>query len=373
MHFINIPFRNLVNRPIRSLLTLLGIAVAVGSLVSLVGMSRGLELAWVNSVSERGTHMVAVKKGAVEIMTASIKEDIGDELSRFDGVQAVAGELIDLTQLDSGHTALLSGWSENSYLWKTVKLKDGSLPGPNVSNGVILGQAIAERLKKKPGETIRIRNHEFVVTGIFKYKGVMSNSSIIIPLRVMQDFSHRTGKVTEFNLRIKHIDNPEKLSAIKSELANKFPDLSFQETSELAENNEVLKLLRAVVWGVSIIALLMALVIILNTILMSVTERTREIGILLAIGWRQGRVLAMLMFEGLLLSVFGSMVGTLMGVGGLHWLTKHPRLQGFIEFEITTFLLIQVIVAAVVLGIFGSFVPAWRATKLNTVDALRYE
>lgn len=373
MYFIAIPFRNLVNRPVRSILTLLGIAVAIGSLIALVGMSNGLEVAWMNGISERGTHLVAVKKGAVEILTASLDENMTSEITSVKGVQSVAGELIDLIQLDSGDSILLIGWGEKGVLWNTLQLSAGAIHNPDNSNEVVIGQSVAESLEIKPGETVRIQNQEFRVSGIFKQKGVMSNNSIIMPLKSMQDLLNRHGKVTQFNLRIEDKDDPQSVQALKTVLHERFAGLSFLETSEMAENNEVLKLLRAIVWGISIIALVMALVIILNTLLMSVTERTREIGTFMAVGWSEWRITGMFMMEGLLLSCSGCIIGTVAGIYGLHRLAEHPRLQGFIELDIALSLLLQIFTAAVLLGLLGSLIPAWRAMKLNTVEALRYE
>ncbi|MEW6600563.1 MAG: ABC transporter permease [Nitrospirota bacterium] len=373
MHFITVPFRNLVNRPVRSVLTGLGIAVAVGSLIALVGMSRGLELAWINSVSERGTDLVAVKKGSVEILTASLDEGIAGELSNLKGVKSVAGELVDLVQLETGDSVLLVGWGEGSFLWNTLQLSEGSLPGADRADEVVIGRSIAEKLEAAPGETMRIHNREFRVAGIFKQKGVMSNNSITIPLKAMQDLLQRHDKVTQFNIRIDDNEDTRNVQTLKGVLHKRFAGLSFQETGEMAENNEILKLLRAVVWGVSVIALVMALVIILNTLLMSVTERTREIGTLMAVGWSKGRILLMFVLEGLLLSFSGSAAGALIGIYGLRLLAEHPRLQGFVEIYIPPSLLLEVSAAAVLLGLLGSLLPAWRAAGLNTLEALRYE
>ncbi len=352
---------------------MLGIAVAVASLIALVGMSHGLETAWTNSVSERGTHVVAVKKGVVEMLTASLEQELSDRLIRTEGVRSVAGELVDLIQLESGDTVLLIGWGQGSFLWNTLRLSKGTHLGADSQNGVVLGQSVAERLKMKPGEEIRIQGRKFTAAGIFKQKGVMSNNSIIMPLQAMQALMSRPGKVTQFNLRIEEKDDPQKVQALKTRLHRRFTELSFQETSEMAENNVILKLLRAMVWGVSVIALVMALVIILNTLLMSVTERTREIGILLAVGWSGNRILGMFMLEALLLSCSGGLVGAGAGILGLNLLAGHPRLQGFIEVDIALSLLVQVLLSAVLIGVIGSLLPAWRAMKINTIEALRYE
>jgi putative ABC transport system permease protein len=81
----------------------------------------------------------------------------------------------------------------------------------------------------------------------------------------------------------------------------------------------------------------------------------------------------MFVLEGLLLSVIGSLAGGVLGVGGLHYLATLPKLQGFIEFHVTPEFLIRVSAAAIALGIIGSIYPAWRAIKLDPVDALRAE
>ena len=165
-------------------------------------MSHGLETAWTNSVSERGTHLIAVKKGVVEILTASLDQELSDKLQRTRGVQSVAGELVDLIQLDSGDSVLLIGWAGESFLWETLKLSEGAHLSPESSEEVVIGQSVAERLEIKPGERIQIQGRKFKAVGIFKQKGVMSNNSIIMPLETMQILMSRPGKVTQFNLRI---------------------------------------------------------------------------------------------------------------------------------------------------------------------------
>ena len=284
MRFLSIPIRNLSRRPMRSFLTALGIAVAVASFIALVGISRGLEQAWINSLLERGTHMLAVRKGAVELLTASIDESVADELRRIDGVRAVAGELVDLVRLESGHTVLVTGWSPSGYLWQTLRLHEGNVPDLREPAGILVGQAAAEALGKEPRDTMRLRGSEFVVTGTFKQTGVMGNNTIVLHLSAMQDLMDRPGKVTEFNLRLNHPDEPERVAAVQFRLSEAFPDLLFTETREIADNNDILRLLRAMAWSTSTIALVMALVVVLNTLLMSVMERTHEIGVLSAIG-----------------------------------------------------------------------------------------
>jgi putative ABC transport system permease protein len=371
--FFGIAVRNLGRRPVRSSLTALGIALAVSSFIALVGMSRGLERAWITTLLERGTHVLAVRKGAVELLTGSVDAHLEDGLRRVDGVQAVSGELVDLLSLDTGQTVIVVGWPAGSFLWRPLRLVDGALPDPAQPAGILAGQTIAAGLGKQPGDVVRIRGRAFTIAGTFRQAGAMGNSAMILQLPAMQDLVGRPGQVTEFNLRLARPDEPAERRVVQARLAEAFRDLTFTETRDVADNNDILRLVRAMAWSVSIIALVIALVMVLNTLLMSVAERTREIGILSAVGWQPGRILAMILTEGLVLAATGSAAGAAVGIAGLAWLARQPQVRGFLEPHATPQLVAEVVGAAVALGIIGSLYPAWRAVRLNPVDALRYE
>ncbi|KPL11141.1 hypothetical protein AMJ85_04425 [candidate division BRC1 bacterium SM23_51] len=373
MRFLTIAVRDLRRRPLRSFLTSLGIAAAVGSFVAFVGMSRGVGRAIVNRHLAGGTHAVAFPKGTIGILAASADESLAEQLRQIDGVAAVAAELIDLVAVETGYVALLSGLAPGSYLWQSLHLHDGKLPGADEPKGVVLGEAIADTLGKRPGDTVEIRGEEFLVTGVARQSGVIANSTIVLHLPAMQELLRRQGKVTIFNLRLDHPDDPEKVAAVKARLAEAFVGLAFNETDEVAEKDEMLQMLRAIAWSISVIALVMAAVVMLNTLIMSVVERTREIGVLSAVGWQAGRILAMIVLEGVVLTAIGGVVGILLGIGGLHCLASLPPVRGLIDPEVTLRLVLEVCGAALLFGVLGSLYPAWRAVTLDPVDALRYE
>lgn len=373
MRFVSMPLRNLMRRPLRSSLTALGIAVAMAGFILLVGVSRALETAWVNSLHERGTHMMAVRKGVVEILTASLDEGLGDEIRTMAGVSDVAGELVDLASLETGQPVLVIGWPSDSYLWRALRVQEGRLPRDDETHSVVLGQATADALHKAPGDSLRLRRRSFHVAGTFVQSGVLGNHTMILPLTVLQDVMHRPGTVTEFNIRLVRPDDPSDVDSVQARLARAFPDLLFTETSKIADENDILRLFRAASWSTSTIALVIALVVVLNTLLMAVTERVREIGILLAVGWSAPRILAMIVLEGLALVVLGSLIGTLLGLGGLHWLSSFSPVRGFLEPHVTARMILEVTVVALLIGMLASLYPAWRAVRLNAVEALAYE
>ncbi len=373
MNVCSMAIWNLGRRPTRSLLTTLGIAVAVGSFVAIVGLSRGIELAWTNTLMARGTHLLAIQKGTVDYLTTSIDAGVGEQIRQVEGVRDVAGELANLVTIETDHSAVVIGWPLGCFLWGTLRMVEGRLPAPAEDDVLLLGEAAAEALHKKQGDSLQILDRTFKIVGEFHVGGAIGNNAAIIPLTTLQEMIQRNGKVTTFNIRVDKPEEPGRLAAVQSRLCAAFPNLSFVETSSVADNDRVMQLFRAVAWSISAIAIVMALVVVLNTLLMSVIERTREIGILSAIGWPSARIVGMIVLEGLILSLLGGLAGLAFGIGGLHWLKSSPHVRGLLEVEINARLLLEVLLAAFLLGGLGSLYPAWRASRLNTVDALRYE
>ena len=174
-------------------------------------------------------------------------------------------------------------------------------------------------------------------------------------------------------MQLDHPDDAGSVAEVRSRLARAFPNLLFTESKDVAERDDVMRIFRAVSWITSAIALVMALAVILNTLLLSITERTHEIGILSALGWPSERILLMIVLEGLILAAVGSAAGTLLGIAGLKWLSNLPQVRGFLVPVVTWRLLLEVAGAALLLGVLGSIYPALRALSLKPVDALRYE
>jgi putative ABC transport system permease protein len=111
----------------------------------------------------------------------------------------------------------------------------------------------------------------------------------------------------------------------------------------------------------------------LNTMVMSVFERTREIGVLRALGWRKRQIMLLILRESLALSLLGGLVGLLTGIAVIGLLNTLPFLAGFVKARFSVDLFGQALITALVLGAIGGIYPAWRASRLQPVEALRYE
>jgi putative ABC transport system permease protein len=373
MSFLALTLRNLVRRPLRAALAAGGVALSVASFITLIGLARGHARAWESTLAGQGTDIVVARRGAVELMSTSLDESGGLQLAGVVGVRDAAGELLDLVALDSGETVVFSGRSTEGFLWRSLALVAGELPSDREPRGVAIGKGLADALAVGVGGRVEAEGGAFVVTGIVRPVGALTSHMVFLPLPRMQAMFHRRGAVTIFNVRLEPSMTRAEKAACLATLVRQFPNLTFTEAHAIADENPVLKLADALAWSVSVVALLLGLAGVLNTLLMSVTERVREIGILSAVGWNAARIVALIVCEGLILASAGSVAGALGGIVALDALAAVPRVAGLIEPAVTVRLVSEVIAAAVALGALGSLYPAWHAARLRPMDVLKHE
>jgi putative ABC transport system permease protein len=136
--------------------------------------------------------------------------------------------------------------------------------------------------------------------------------------------------------------------------------------------DEALNMINIASWGISLLAIIIGGIGIINTMIMSVYERTREIGVLRAVGWKKGRILGMIMGESLILTLTSGIIGSLIGVLTIELFATLGILGQIIPaYNIETF--IQAFALAIVVGLIGGFYPAYSASRLPPTEALRYE
>ncbi|MCW5770193.1 MAG: ABC transporter permease [Rhodospirillaceae bacterium] len=371
LRFIDIPIKNLLRRRGRTELTILGIAVAVAAFVSLVGLSGGLEHSWRNSLDERGTHLLVTERGLVEILASSLPQTLVEKIRRVEGVANAAGELVKFAPVDGRLNVLTSGWPADSYLWRNLKLAAGRLPQHGERHAAVLGEDVAKTLGKRPGDKLDLLNTEFTIVGIARFTGSMNNGMAYVPLATLQELMFRGDSVTLINIELRNPGSPAAVASAKARLAAAVPGLTVSETAEAAAQNKVIAIFRSISWATSAIALVMGVLSVLNTLLMAVTERTYELGILSALGWSRRRILAMIQIEGLILAVFGGAIGLVLGVFAARGIAALPFLNGLLEPTVTWRTLLEAAGAVAVIGVLGSAYPAWRATRLDISTALR--
>ncbi len=371
MRFATILIRNLRLRPLRMLITILGVAAAVGGFSILTGLGRGVEEAWNSGLVKQGTHLLVYQKGLMNLLTGTINEGTAAEIRKAEGVESVAAELFDVITLESGVSILTRGWSADSPLWRYASLISGRRPAGGASYEVVVGAGLAQSLDLKPGGAIMPFGSTLKVVGVARMDSVLSNNSMIMSLEGLQKLLDREGKITVLHIRVERGQDANELEQVRGRLAKLFPRFVFVAAQTAIQDIDLYRFWRGMAWAASLVGLIMGLLIVFNTMLVAVLEKTREIGVLAAVGWSRRRILVLIMSESLLISALGGLAGIAIGYLGLQLLIMHPKLQGFVVVAPSLAVLVQQFSIILLIGIGGGFLPAWRALHLNLIDALK--
>ena len=235
---------------------------------------------------------------------------------------------------------------------------------------ILLGSAAAKVMEKEVGDTFRITSTTYRIVGIYETGDIFEDSGAVLRLEDAQELLGKNSQVSLFYIRL--IDTSLR-DRLEERITRKWPDLLLSGTSEFASQQSMQSILRGFVWVIGGLAIVIGGVGMLNAQLMAVLERTREIGVLRATGWRRHQVLAMILGETILVCIAGGVFGILLGWLLLKVLSHFTLLMGTQTGTINPELLTQAMLVVLVLGLVGGLYPAWRASLLQPVEALRYE
>ena len=370
--------RNLWRRQTRTILTLLGIAVGIAALVALVALSKGLAAGYVEVTKSSGADItIQAVQGEGQAMTigTSFDEQVLDQVRNMPDVKSASGMLYTAVPLPPVPFFLIFGYEPQQPGIQHFKVVRGlPLAGDRGRSGgkpMILGKIAADNLRKDLGDTIRLEGTTFRVVGIYETGVAMEDAGAVISLRDAQTTASMPRQVMFISIRL---HRPERAAEFKARLSRILPkDVEVAGTQAGGMMLDFLEMFDVFAWGVAIVAALVGGVGMMNTMLMSIYERTREIGVLRAVGWKPSRVLGMILGESLILSLLGGLLGLGMGML-LTWLAaRTPALRGMTRATVPLSLLIQALTTAIVLGLVGGLYPAWRASRMPPVEALSYD
>jgi putative ABC transport system permease protein len=373
LSFAGFAWKNLWRRRLRTLLTLLGIGMAIGAFVALVGFSRSFEHEWQRLYSSSGTDIAVVDKN---FMNTSVNESLLGKLRTVPLVAQAEPMIFNIMDITPEVNALAFGWHQDSYEFDSLTFDSGGRFHDGKPE-IILGEMLARNLNKKVGDTVELQGSSFTVTGIYHGGTALEAGAVIMPIDQLQQLSSLQGKVSGFHVRLHPAPAGESadhyLKRAQAEIETALPGLNAQGAADRAANNQFVGLALAVAWGTSCIALLMGILGIANTMAMSVFERTREIGILRAIGWKTWRVLLLIQAEATVLGFVGGFIGIGFGWGALRLLSTLPQTASIVSTSLSWLHLVEALGISVLSGLIAGAYPAWRGAHLSPVEALRHD
>jgi len=347
--------------------------MAVAAFVGLVGFSRAFEQQWMRIYSSSGIDIEVIQG---TFLNTSLDESVTAKIRALPVVAQAAPTIYNVMDLTPDVNALVYGWTAGSYEFGSLRI----LAGRRFSDGrpeVMLGDLLADDLKRKPGDILDIQGTRFTVTGVYHGASTLEADAMIMPLDQLQQLSNLQGKVSTIHVWLRPaprgVSWPQYLKHAQTEIEAVLPGLRAVPAAERASNNQFVKLAEASAWGTSILALLIGILGIANTMVMSVFERTREIGVLRALGWKRWQVLALIQLEAAILGVGGGFLGIALGWVALRVLAAMPQTASIVSASVRWPLLAEAMGIAMLAGLIAGALPAWRGGQLSPVDALRHD
>jgi putative ABC transport system permease protein len=373
LSFTGFAWKNLWRRRLRTMLTLGGIAMGIGAFVALVGFSRAFEHEWLRMYQGSGIDIAVVQ---TSFLNSSLDQSLESRIRSIPAVGQVVPMIVNMIDLTPDVNALVYGWRADSYELDSLKIASGHRFRDGQPE-VLLGNLLADNLRKKAGDTLPIQGTIFTVTGIYQGASALEAGAVIMPLDQMQIIASMQGKVTAFHVRLRPAPSGEAqeeyVKRIGAQIEALMPGARAVPAAERAANNQLVGLAHSVAWGTSSIALLVGILGIANTMAMSVFERTREIGILRALGWKGRHVILLILTEATALGLAGGLLGIGVGWAGLRLLSAMPQTASIMSASVSPLHLLESLFIAVASGLVAGAYPAWRGARLSPVEALRYE
>jgi putative ABC transport system permease protein len=383
VRFTTFILKNLLRRKTRTLLTVMGVSIPVLAVGCLVGIADGFRESFSQLYRNQGVDIIVTQGLVVQRASSKIDVRVADQIGAIPGVTHVEWSLVELTSFEEPvplPIVPIQGRPAGHVMNRDLQVLDGRKLTDEDARAALLGEELAKQLGKKVGDDVDVLGTPFKVVGVVRSRNVFEDGSIFVPLAELQKVTGYEGLVTAFSVMVE--DGPDKEATVQricDDIKNltgadgRPLTLSAKSMQDFLNSTFELKTASAMAWVTSAIALVIGCIGMLNTMIMSVFERTKEIGILRAIGWKRRRIVKMILGEAFILSLVGAVFGTLLGYAAVTFLAQLPSASLVVSGQIPAFAVAQGFAIALLVGLFGGLYPALRASKLSPTEAIRHE
>ena len=405
MSYLELAVKNLRRRPVRTALTVAGVALAVTVAVSLGGFTLGYRGAIDKSIDMLGFQVMIMAKGCpYEAATMMLKggtgllylpADVYDKVKQDTEIETITPIFVGVAEKQGSgireeeegkNFLILSGIDVASYrvMKPWMALRGGRWFSGGVRGEVVLGYEAAEYEQRKVGDVFYASiapagaaeavQREFKVVGILERTGTQDDGTVFLPLDEAREYFNRAGQLTILGIKLKQFSG-HAMHEFESRWL-KLPEVQvvgLQQVKSTLVN--LVATAQTMIAAVAVIAIIVAFIGVINTILMSVYERTAEIGIMKALGARRDSIFQLIWLETVLVCFLGGVAGSALAVVGSGGVERAIRavadmgVSGSIV-RITPGVVGYAVLGAVVLGFFAGLYPAWRASSMRPVEAI---
>lgn len=385
MVFLRLAFKNLKRHKTRSMLALFGISTSVAVLFSILTFNKGFEKGLAKELERTGIHFMVVPSGCPHevaslvlhgsVIPKFLDVSVMEKISGLEGIEFASPILVaQLPNPQKGRVDIVYGVEMERL---SVLKPHWQIEGGTPLNGeeIILGSETASHQGLKQGDTVTYTDgRRFKVAGVLKKTGSQDDAFIYMPVKTAQAVFKKPSGATAIGVKVK---DPAGLSRITEELAEKVPGIQIvtmnqvmNSISSLAASAKVLSL------SVAIIAFIVSAVGVMNAMLMAVFERTQEIGMMRAIGASRSDIFRIILKEGLLLTVAGGLTGVVVSAAGSDLIEVFvrkvmPYVPGGDMARFDAAIAAGSLVFASLVGVLSGLYPAWKASRINPMEAIK--
>jgi putative ABC transport system permease protein len=362
--------RNLWRRKSRTLLTLAGISIGIAVVVTLMLLAEGIAGQISALMSAGGAEITVMQAGVADMQFSALDQTGARAIAGLPEVRWVSGLLLNIVPIEQRPYFVVLGIDPQSEILGHYRVVEGLTW--RAESDILLGRMTADFLEVAPGAEFSVAGEAFRVAGIYETGAGFEDAGGVISLAAAQRLFRREGLVNFLQIKLRP-DALGEIDAVARRIEELLPGVAAYRSSDFARHTPDIQTLQSLAGAVSLIGLIAGALATMNTMLMSVFERTREIGTLRAVGWSRMRVLRLILAESLALGVLGAVAGFGLGVALIALITASPALSGMISLRPTPEAFTLGLIVALALAGLGGLYPAWRASSLQPADALRYE
>lgn len=391
MNIFTISYKNILRKRTRSVLTIVGVGLSAWVLASLLGFNKGYESALNKDIDNMGFQILLTAKGCpYEAATLMLKggtglrylgESVKEQISGYSEIDKVTPMLMqvifDPNKGESGGISAYLGVDPATFpqMKPFLEFVQGKWFSESEGMEAVLGYEAAELEQREVGDMLLIpeKNIELKVVGILKRTGTQDDGTIFLPMKSVQNIFNRAGEITGLGIKVKKDANIAKLEDALYNL----PDVQVVSMAQVkATIINLVSSAKVMVFSIAIIAIVIAMVGVVNTILMSVFERYQEIGILKSMGAMPFDIFKIIWTETIFLCLSGGLLGVLLAFilskiseVFIRSILPYTPTGSLIEIDVTVACITFGIVTIV--GFFSGIIPAWKASSIRPLDAVR--
>jgi putative ABC transport system permease protein len=370
--FVGLVVHNLLAKPLRLALASLAVAIGVLTVVSFAIVNHSLRDSELAIMQTGRADFTVAQKGVSDLLSSSIDQASLDRIERDPGIAGATGVLLSTTKLNRANPLFLEiGIRPDQLSGFGVNVVSGRAFDPNATDQVMLGWRAAGNLNKHVGDPITIDGNNYTVVGIYQTGQALGDSGALFPLVPFQAEQRLPGELSLLFVRVTaHTD----VAALRARIERDNPQLvTIRTTSDFGRADRSLALISAADKGSTVLAIVVGAVIVMTTMTIAFVERTREFGVLAAIGWSRRRVMGMVIAEALSIGLLGAIVGVGLSFAATVVIARLPSLVGILHPVYTAGVFGRALYTAGLMSLLGGLYPALRAAALSPLEALRRE